>query len=83
MGVPLKKSLINSFLSFFYQYPSSFINFLPLTFYFFQKENIDALTLVKVLSRGAIFLATCKAILLLGDVKLANTCFHHTLLIRS
>ena len=30
---------------------------------------------------GAIFLATCNAILLLVDVKLANTRFHHSLLI--
>ena len=30
---------------------------------------------------GAIFLATCNAILLLVDVKLANTRFHHRLLI--
>ena len=29
----------------------------------------------------AIFLATCNAILPLGDVKLANTSFHHSLLI--
>ena len=35
----------------------------------------------KALSHGAIFLATCNAILLLGDVKLANTSFHHSLLI--
>ena len=35
---------------------------------------------VKALSHGAIFLATCNAILLLGDVKLAKTCFHHSLL---
>ena len=30
---------------------------------------------------GASFLAICNAILLLGDVKLANTSFHHSLLI--
>ena len=36
---------------------------------------------IKALSHGAIFLASCNAILLLGDVKLANTCFHHSLLI--
>ena len=40
-------------------------------------------TQLKALSHGAIFLATCNAILLLGDVKLANTCFHHSLLIYS
>ena len=33
------------------------------------------------LSHGAIFLATYNAILLVGDVKLANTCFHHILLV--
>ena len=35
---------------------------------------------LKALSHGAIFLATCNAILILGDVKLANTSFHHSLL---
>ena len=35
---------------------------------------------VKALSHGAIFLATCNAILPLVDVKLANTRFHHSLL---
>ena len=39
---------------------------------------IDAL---KALSHDAIFLATCNAILPLGDVKLASTSFHHNLLI--
>ena len=38
-------------------------------------------TCIKALSHGAIFLATCNAILLLIDVKLANTRFHHSLLI--
>ena len=38
---------------------------------------------LKALSHGAIFLATCNAILLLVDVKLANTRFHHSLLIYS
>ena len=38
---------------------------------------------VKALSHGAIFFATCNAILLLVDVKLANTRFHHSLLIYS
>ena len=42
-----------------------------------QKQH-DAL---KALSHGAIFLATCNAILLLVDVNLANTRFHHSLLI--
>ena len=37
----------------------------------------------KALSHGAIFLATCNAILLLVDVKLANTRFNHSLLIYS
>ena len=32
-------------------------------------------------AHGAIFLATCNAILLLVDVKLANTRFRHSLLI--
>ena len=41
------------------------------------------MTSLKALSRGAIFLATCNAILLLVDVKLANTRFHHSLLIYS
>ena len=36
---------------------------------------------LKALSHGAIFLATCNAVLLLGDVKLANTSFHHSLLV--
>ena len=40
-------------------------------------------TCIKALSHGAIFLATCNAILLLVDVKLANTRFHHSLLIYS
>ena len=35
---------------------------------------------IKTLSHGAIFLATCNAILLLRDVKLANTCFYLCLL---
>ena len=33
---------------------------------------------IKALSHGAIFLATCNAILLLRDVKLANTSYHHS-----
>ena len=44
-------------------------------------ESWEVRVCVKALSHGAIFLATCNAILLLGDVKLANTCFHHSLLI--
>ena len=35
--------------------------------------------LLKALSHGAIFLATCNAVLLLGDVKFANTSFHYSL----
>ena len=31
---------------------------------------------LKALSHAAIFLAICNAILLFGDVKLANACFH-------
>ena len=38
-----------------------------------------AVFFLKALSHGAIFHATCNAILLLGDVKLTNTCFHHSL----
>ena len=41
----------------------------------------EYLLCLKALSHGAIFLATCNAILLLVDVKLANTRFHHSLLI--
>ena len=44
---------------------------------------LEFLRPLKILSHGAIFLATCNAILLLEDVKLANTCFHHSLLIYS
>ena len=40
-------------------------------------------TCIKAMSHGAIFLATCNAILLLVHVKLANTRFHHSLLIYS
>ena len=36
--------------------------------------------LLKALSHDAIFVATCNAILLLGDVKLAHTSFHQSLL---
>ena len=43
-------------------------------------RNIHVYSSVKALSHDAIFLATCDAILLLGDVKLANTSFHHSLL---
>jgi hypothetical protein len=38
---------------------------------------------LKAMLHGAIFLATCNAILLLRDVKLPNTSFHHTLLMFS
>ena len=41
----------------------------------YDSKQRDAL---KVLSHGAIFLATCNAILLLVDTKLANTRFHHS-----
>ena len=41
----------------------------------YDSKQRDAL---KVLSHGAIFLATCNAILLLVDAKLANTRFHHS-----
>ena len=36
---------------------------------------------IKAMSLSAIFLATCNAILHLGDVKLVNTSFHYSLLI--
>ena len=45
--------------------------------FFCQVHYVKALTL----SHGAIFHATCDAILLLGDIKLENTCFHYSLLI--
>ena len=54
--------------------------FMYLAVMYSGKSNIWG---VKALSHGAIFLATCNAILLLGDVKLANTCFHHDLVIYS
>ena len=41
----------------------------------FGKESWSSSS-VKALSHGAIFLATCNAILLSGDAKLANTSFH-------
>ena len=44
-------------------------------------EMVKELQVLKTLSHGAIFFATCNAILLLVDVKLANTLFHHSLLI--
>ena len=44
----------------------------------FYKNNLWSCTF-KALSHGAIFHATCNAILLLVDVKLANTSFHHSL----
>ena len=43
---------------------------------------VKRVLVLKALSHGAIFLATCNAILLLVDVKLANTRFHHSLLIK-
>ena len=45
-----------------------------------RQLRADDVVRLKALSHGAIFLATCNAILLLGDVKLAKTCFHHSLL---
>ena len=42
-------------------------------------KNRDILRVyLKALLHGAIFHATCNAILPLGDVKLANLCFHHS-----
>ncbi len=41
------------------------------------------LILFKAMSHGAIFLATCNAILLLRDVNLANTRLHYILLMYS
>ena len=46
-------------------------------------EMVKELQVLKALSHGAIFFATCNAVLLLVDVKLANTLFHHSLLIYS
>ena len=48
-----------------------------------KEQEFRFTSLLKALSHGAIFLATCNIILLLGDVKLANACFHHSLLIYS
>ena len=42
-------------------------------------KNIDCHYIPKAMSHGAIFLATCDAILLLRDVNLANTRFHYIL----
>ena len=38
---------------------------------------------IKAMSHGALFLATCNAILLLRDVNLANTRLHYILLMYS
>ena len=48
-----------------------------------QDPEMQTQKTVKALTDGAIFFATCNAILPLGDVKLANTSFHHRLLIYS
>ena len=49
----------------------------------FQNQTIDVLSSLKALTNSATFLATYNAILLLRDVKLANTCYHHRLLVYS
>ena len=46
-----------------------------------QPHTGELLAELKALSHDVVFLATCNAILLLGYVKLTNTCFHHRLLI--
>ena len=51
----------------------TFVKFVDYTCGLYVSNNVKALT------HGAIFLATCNAIVLLGDVKLANTCFRHSL----
>ena len=44
----------------------------------FKKKVKADLPYLKAMSHGAIFLATCNAILLLRDVKLPNTSLHYT-----
>jgi hypothetical protein len=44
----------------------------------FPPKMAENQTEVKAMLHGAIFLATCNAILLLRDVKLPNTSFHYT-----
>ena len=41
-------------------------------------DRVATSTSVKAMLHGAIFLATCNAILLLRDVKLPNTSLHYT-----
>ena len=43
-----------------------------------EPSNKKINTLLKAMLHGAIFLATCNAILLLRDVKLPNTSLHYT-----
>ena len=59
--------------------PSVYFVFCDLCSFTCVKHNVYSP--LKALSHGAIFPATCNAILLLGDVNLANTSFHHRLLI--
>ena len=42
------------------------------------RNFISSVQFMKAMLHGAIFLATCNAILLLRDVKLANTSLHYT-----
>ena len=63
---------VSSFLQIRFEMSSKILKYLPMMVY----EAHDS---IKALSDGAIFLVTCDAILLLGDVKLANACFHHSL----
>ena len=46
-----------------------------------KRADVTSMIRFKALSQDAIFLATYNAILLLGDVKSANTSFHQSLLI--
>ena len=48
--------------------------------HFLQSSFHSAINL-KALSHGAIFLATCNAVVFFVDVKLANISFYHSLLI--
>ena len=48
---------------------------------YYNIKHENCIEFLKALSHDAIFLATCNAILLLGDAKLANASFHQSLLI--
>ena len=49
----------------------------------YMRENRFEYSVLKTMSHGANFLATCNAILLLRDVNLANTRLHYILLMYS